>query len=54
MAQHHELLLSSSDAEVLSFILGEYRRRFPLETEEVDALADLLDECRRVRHDTSG
>lgn len=51
MAQHHELIVSTSDAEVLALMLGERRRRPALEAAAANALAELLLEARLVAHE---
>jgi len=51
MAKYHELIVSSSDAEVLALMLGERRRAPMLEATSADALADLLVEARLVPHE---
>ena len=51
MAQYNELLVSASDAELLSLIVGDRRRSPGLEADAADALADLLLEARMVPHE---
>jgi regulator of nucleoside diphosphate kinase len=50
MARYHELIVSTSDAEVLALMLGERRRQPALEAAAADALTELLLEARLVAH----
>jgi regulator of nucleoside diphosphate kinase len=50
MENHHELLVSASDAEVLALELGKRRHANPADA-AADALADLLMEARLVPHE---
>ena len=51
MAYYNELLVSASDAELLSLIVGDRRRSPGLEADAAAALADLLMEARMVPHE---
>ena len=51
MASYNELLVSSSDAEVLASVMGDRRRTDRFEAEAADALADVLMEARMVPHE---
>ena len=48
MANAHELIVSTSDAEVLALMLGERRARPALDVAAANALADVLLEARLV------
>jgi regulator of nucleoside diphosphate kinase len=52
MANYNELLVSSSDAEVLASVVGDRRRAHRHEAEAADALASVLMEARMVPHET--
>jgi regulator of nucleoside diphosphate kinase len=51
MPNYNELLLSASDAELLSSVIGEGRRTPRQEADAADALADLLIDAHRVPHE---
>lgn len=48
---NNELLVSSTDAELLALIVGDRRRSPGLEADAADALADLLLDARMVPHE---
>jgi regulator of nucleoside diphosphate kinase len=50
MTTHNELIVSTSDAEVLAHLVG-VRRTSRIEAEAADALADALIDARMVTHD---
>jgi regulator of nucleoside diphosphate kinase len=50
MANHYELLVSASDAEMLALVVGDRRNSHALEAEAANALTDLLMEARMVPH----
>lgn len=51
MATHNELLVSTTDAEVLAAVVGDRNRTSRFEAAAADALADVLIDARMVPHD---
>ena len=51
MTNHHDLLVSASDAEALATLVGDRRRTDRFEAAAADALAEVLMDARMVAHD---
>ena len=51
MTSRNELLVSTTDAEVLAAVVGDRNRTSRFEAAEADALADVLMDARMVPHD---